>query len=112
MVKNGKVEKQLPLTEATYYILVALMQPQHGYAVMQDVERMSEGTVKLGPGTLYGALTNLEQSKMINKVGEEDRRKIYVITAFGQDVLDTQVDRLKVMIQSAARKHKIAGNKP
>jgi DNA-binding PadR family transcriptional regulator len=104
MAKTGKVEKQLPLTEATYYILVALMEPQHGYAIMQDVEGMSEGTVKLGPGTLYGALTNLETSKMIRKVGEADRRKIYVITEFGQEVVDHQVERLGIMVQSAQGK--------
>jgi DNA-binding PadR family transcriptional regulator len=108
MNKLRAVEKQLPLTEATFYILVALMEPQHGYAVMQDVGVMSEGAVKLGPGTLYGALTNLEKSKMIRKVGEIDRRKIYVITEFGQEVLDGQVDRLKVMVRSTANKRKTA----
>jgi DNA-binding PadR family transcriptional regulator len=108
MNKPRSVEKQLPLTEATFYILVALMEPQHGYAVMQDVELMSEGTVKLGPGTLYGALTNLEKSKMIRKVGEVDRRKIYVITEFGQEVLDGQVNRLKVMVRCTAKKRNTA----
>ena len=104
MVHSRSVVKHLPLTEATFYILVALMEPQHGYAVMQDVEVMSDGTVKLGPGTLYGALTNLERLKMIRKVGEADRRKIYVITDFGQAVLDRQVERLGIMVRSAQGK--------
>jgi DNA-binding PadR family transcriptional regulator len=81
--KEKKVEKQLPLTESTFYILAALVEPKHGYAVMQEVEGASEGLVALGPGTLYGALTNFENSKLIRKMGEEDRRKIYSITEFG-----------------------------
>jgi DNA-binding PadR family transcriptional regulator len=111
MDKSRAVEKQLPLTEATFYILVALMEPQHGYAVMQDVEAMSHGTVKLGPGTLYGAFTNKEKSNMIRKVGEIERRKIYVITEFGQNVLDKQVGRLKVMARSTQQKRTIVGKK-
>ena len=111
MAKSRAVEKQLPLTEATFYILVALTIPQHGYAVMQDVEVMSEGTVKLGPGTLYGALTNLEKSKMIRKVGEVDRRKIYVITEFGQEVLDRHVERLRIMVRSVQGKRSNAETK-
>ncbi len=111
MAKPGAIEKQLPLTEATYYILEAMMEPQHGYAVMQDVEKMSGGTVKLGPGTLYGALTNLEKNKMIRKVGEVERRKIYIITDFGQEVLDSQVERLKVMVRNADQKRKLLERK-
>lgn len=111
MAKPNAIEKQLPLTEATYYILVAMMEPQHGYAVMQDVEVMSEGTVKLGPGTLYGALTNLEKNKMIRKVGEVERRKIYVITDFGQEILDSQVERLKVMVRNTDQKRKLLEKK-
>lgn len=106
MVKPSSIEKQLPLTEATFYILVALLEPQHGYAVMQDVEVMSEGTVNLGPGTLYGALTTLEKNKLIRKVGEVERRKIYVITDFGQEILESQVERLKVMVRNANQKRK------
>lgn len=111
MAKTPSVEKQLPLTEATYYILVALTEPQHGYAVMQEVEGLSEGTVNLGPGTLYGALTNLEKLKMIRKVGEVDRRKIYVITKFGQAVLDRHVERLGIMVRSAQGKQSIIETK-
>jgi DNA-binding PadR family transcriptional regulator len=106
-VKQSKLfDKHLPLTEATFYILTALMEPQHGYAIMQDVEAMSGGTVNLGPGTLYGALTKLEESKLIEKVGEVERRKIYIITEPGQDVLNEQVARLAVMVHSAKTKFK------
>lgn len=99
-----KINKHLPLTEATYYILLALVTPQHGYAVMQEAEETSASTVKLAPGTLYGALTTLEESKLIHKVGEEGRRKIYRISDAGREVLLRQVERLKIMLQGAAEK--------
>jgi ureidoglycolate hydrolase len=66
--------KFLPLSEATYYVMLALDEPRHGYAVMQAVEAMSGGAVTIGPGTLYGAFNTLEKQKLIEKVSEEDRR--------------------------------------
>jgi len=100
MSKQSK-NKHLPLTEATYYILLALVTPKHGYAVMQEAEQISAGTVRLAPGTLYGAFTTLEESKLITMVGKEERRKIYQITERGIQVLLGQVDRLKIMLKSA-----------
>lgn len=98
---SGKDEsgQYLPLTESTYYILVALMEPLHGYGIMQKVETLSEGTVKIGPGTLYGALQVLEKEALIVKVGEEERRKIYAITDKGRRVLKNQVNRLAIMVR-------------
>jgi DNA-binding PadR family transcriptional regulator len=89
--------KYLPLTEATYYILVALVEPLHGYGVMQKVETISEGTVTIGPGTLYGAFTSLEKEGLIKMVKEEDRRKSYALTAKGRQVLAEQIRRMEIM---------------
>ena len=97
------VNKHLPLTEATYYILLALVTPKHGYAVMQDAEEISQGTIRLAPGTLYGAFTSLENSNLISRVGNEGRRKIYQITDLGIRVLLGQIQRMEIMLQSAAR---------
>jgi DNA-binding PadR family transcriptional regulator len=77
------------------------MTPKHGYAVMQEVERISAGAVRLAPGTLYGAFTTLEESKLIVMVGKEARRKIYKTTEKGVQVLKEQVTRLKIMIKNA-----------
>ena len=55
---NGKAQKYIPLTEATYYILLSLVKPMHGYGIMQMVEEMTNGEVKLYPGTLYGIRRN------------------------------------------------------
>jgi DNA-binding PadR family transcriptional regulator len=96
------IQKHLPLTEATYYILLALVSPNHGYAVMQAAEEISQGTIRLAPGTLYGAFTTLENNDLISMVGREGRRKIYQITETGIRVLLGQIRRMEIMLQSAA----------
>ena len=92
--------KYLPLTESTYYIMLTLIEPLHGYAVMQKVEEISKGTVKVGPGTLYGAFTSLAKEDLITKVKEENRRKSYVLTSKGKKVLINQIERLEIMNQN------------
>ena len=92
--------KYLPLTESTYYIMLTLVEPLHGYAVMQKVEEISKGTVKVGPGTLYGVFTSLEKEGLIVKVKEEDRRKSYVLTPKGKKVLMNQIKRLEIITQN------------
>lgn len=95
-----QITKYLPLTEATFYILVALVEPLHGYGIMQKVEGMSEGTVSIGPGTMYGAFTNLEKEGLISMVKEEDRRKSYALTGKGRQVLAEQIRRLAIMARN------------
>jgi DNA-binding PadR family transcriptional regulator len=98
--KRDELQKHLPLTESTYYIMLALSRPLHGYAVMQRVAEMSRGTVKVGPGTLYGAFVTLEQHKLIEKAGEEGRRKVYALTALGNRVLAAHTERLRTMTRA------------
>ena len=99
-MSQDDTSKYLPLTESTYYIMLSLVEPLHGYGVMQKVEAISEGTVKLGPGTLYGVFTTLEKEGLIIKVKEEDRRKSYTLTQKGKNVLTQQINRLKIMSQN------------
>ena len=99
MVRDD-INKYLPLTESTYYIMLTLVEPLHGYAVMQKIEETSNGTVKIGPGTLYGAFTTLEKEGLIVKVKEENRRKSYVLTAKGKKVLLNQIKRLEIMTRN------------
>jgi DNA-binding PadR family transcriptional regulator len=94
---DKEISKYLPLTEATYYILLALVEPLHGYGVMQKVEALSAGDVNIGPGTLYGAFTNLVKEGLITMVKEEERRKSYALTEKGRQLLREQVRRLEVM---------------
>jgi len=104
MINRNDTNKYLPLTEATYYIMLTLIEPLHGYAVMQKVEKISEATVKIGPGTLYGAFTTLEKEGLIVKVKEEERRKSYTLTGKGKEVLLSQIHRLGIMSKNGADK--------
>jgi DNA-binding PadR family transcriptional regulator len=106
----------LPLSEATYLILASLTDPRHGYGIMQDVESVSAGRVRLGPGTLYGALTNLSSQKLIQRVGEigagGDRRKIYALTPLGEQVLVLEGERLAALSRLAtAVKKRLGGTR-
>jgi len=92
-------DRFLPLTETTFYIMLSLLEPSHGYAVMQNVEQLSENKVKIAAGTLYGAFENLVRQKLIKAVATEDtRRKVYVLTAEGKEVLKLEIQRLKHLV--------------
>ena len=98
---QDNISGYLPLTETTYYILLALAEPLHGYAVMKKVQEISEGTVNVGAGTLYNAVSKLQQEGLIVKVQEDDRRKFYHLTRKGRLVLESQIGRLKIMLKHA-----------
>ena len=102
LLSQNDERKYLPLTEATYYIMLTLVEPLHGYAVMQKVEEVSGGAVRVGPGTLYGVFTTLENEGLIVKVSEKDRRKSYTLTQKGRAVLASQIERLELMSSNGA----------
>lgn len=88
----------LPLTETTYYIMLALQQPAHGYLIMQKVEEMSLGDVRIAAGTLYGAIENLLKHQLIERIESNDsndsRRKVYVLSEKGRYVLRLDAKRM------------------
>ena len=90
------------LTEAVFYILLSLHEPLHGYAIMQNIERLTGGRVVLGPGTLYGAINALLQKRWIAAVsGEQDsRKKEYTITETGRAVFQAELDRLSELLRN------------
>lgn len=93
-------DKNLPLTETVYYILLALMEPAHGYLIMQKVEELSGGQVRMAAGTLYGAVENLVKLQFIQPVSTEDsRRKVYAITEKGKEILRLDFERMSHMIE-------------
>ena len=92
-----ELTKYLPLTESTAYILLALGEPLHGYALMQKVDEMSQGTVKIGPGTMYGAFAQLEKESLIEMVEEAERRKSYLLTAKGKTILQEHIRRIEIL---------------
>ena len=90
------------LTEAVYYILLSLMQPMHGYGIMQNVEVLSGGRVRLAAGTLYGAInTLLEKGWIIALPGIKDsRKKEYQITNIGKEALEAEIIRLQELLNN------------
>ena len=91
------------LTEATYYILLSLHQPRHGYGIMQQTEELSGGRVRLAAGTLYGALNTLCDKGWIVLKAVDDRRKEYLLTDKGKEILINEVKRLKELAQNGER---------
>lgn len=95
----------LPLTEPTFFILISLAPgAKHGYAIMQEVEALSEGRVKLSTGTLYTALKRLLDDGWIEPIEEEDAsrgRKAYQLTGTGRSILHAETERLKSLVSLA-----------
>ena len=79
---------------------------KHGYAMIQDIQQFAG--IKLGPGTLYGAITRLEQSGWIAPVGSEDRRQPYTLTALGRKSLQDEVGDLQSVVKTAINRLKSA----
>ena len=90
--------QQGPMTEAMYYVLLALTKPGHGYRLMGEVEKVSAGRVVMGPGTLYGVLTRMKKEGLILLDEDDGRRKVYRITAAGREALTQEYARLKAMV--------------
>ena len=89
------------LTEVTFYILLALCEPRHGYAVMQFVSERTHGRLSLGAGTLYGALGTLEKRGWIEPLGGDARRREYVITPDGLAAAEAELARLRSLTAAA-----------
>ena len=112
-------EAYLPLPPATFHILLALTDGElHGYAIMKGVAARSEGTVRLGPGTLYTALKRLLQAGLVEECGEragrerdDERRRYYRLTPVGLSVARAEARRLDALVRAARRK-KLIGVRP
>jgi len=90
-----------PMTEAMYYVLLALMRPNHGYQLMQAITEVSNGRLKMGPGTLYGVLARMQKDGLISLAEDDGRRKTYQITKEGEQALRTEYQRLKALIDDS-----------
>ena len=88
------------LTEAVYYILLALLEPMHGYGIMQQTAALSKERVRLSAGTLYGALASLLEKGWIEQLPEEGRKKDYRITQAGREVLEQELSRLAELLEN------------
>jgi len=104
MNEKEELRKLIPLTETSFYVLISLLEPLHGYGIMQKVEKLSSGRILFGPGTLYGAINNLQSIGLIALYGETDsneRKKIYLVTDKGRGLINLEIERLKEMVKNA-----------
>ena len=98
------MDKNIPLTEALFYILLAVRKPNHGYGIIQEVEELTHGRVTLGAGTLYGAIQTLVKKDWIRIYSEDTtsrKKKEYLITEAGREVFDAETKRLEELIKNA-----------
>lgn len=96
-------QTQAPLTEGVYYILLALYEPRHGYGIMQYVSELSNGRVVLGAGTLYGAIKSLVEKKWIVQLEADGRKKEYIISDEGKQVMYLELERLKELHENGQK---------
>jgi DNA-binding PadR family transcriptional regulator len=109
---QGSVENLLPLTPATFHILLALAdRERHGYHIMREVEERTEGKVRLGPGTMYGSIKRMLIDGWIEETEErpdpdldDERRRYYRLTDFGYRVASAEAERLERLVKSARLK--------
>ena len=98
MDKDNILEKArrryIPMSETMFYILLSLKQERHGYAIMQHVKELTKGRIILGAGTVYSSLGKLESDGLIGSAREEERRKTYVITLLGSEILHEEIARI------------------
>lgn len=99
------MDKNTPLTEALFYILLAVRKPNHGYGIIQEVEDLTNGRVVLGPGTLYGAIQSLVKKNWIRIYSEDTesrKKKEYLITNEGLTAFEEERTRLEELLKNAA----------
>ncbi|HXQ69875.1 MAG TPA: PadR family transcriptional regulator [Pyrinomonadaceae bacterium] len=107
-----KPEDSLPLTPATFHILLALAdRERHGYDIMREVDEQTEGKVRLGPGTLYGSIKRLLSDGLVQELDErpdpeldDERRRYYRLTDFGFRVAAAEAERLAQLVKAAKSK--------
>ena len=88
------------LTDSAYYILVALLSPKHGYAIMKYIEELTGGEIKIGPATLYTLIKKMQEADFIVLDEDEDeRRKTYRVTEKGNAIVVTEIERRLRMAQ-------------
>lgn len=101
---ESALDKNNPLTEALFYILLAVRKPNYGYGIIQEVSELTHERVVLGPGTLYGAINSMLEKGWIKLYSEEKKsrkKKEYLITTRGKKVFQTEVIRLKELVENS-----------
>jgi DNA-binding PadR family transcriptional regulator len=108
----------LPLTPTVFHILLALAdEERHGYSIMREVTRITDGAIQMGAGTLYGTIKRMLEAKLIEESDErpdpdmdDERRRYYRLTDFGERVARAEAHRLAMLLQVAASKRLMGGS--
>lgn len=95
----------VPMTETGFYILLCLQEARHGYHIVQKVDTITKGEIKLSPGTMYGSLSKMEKDGLIYFIKEEEKRKIYQITSLGREVLELEKKRIERLYNNMKEEH-------
>ena len=90
----------VPMTETSFYILLCLKEPNHGYGIVQKVKELTNGDIILAPGPMYGSLSKMEKDRLTSFQREEEKRKIYKITDLGHEVLAIEMKRNERLYQN------------
>ena len=102
-----ELAREQPLSETQYLIMASLVEPAHGYAIMQNVMQITDGSVVIGPGTMYGTLKKLLKKKLIcqlQPMEQGDRKITYNLTETGRHLLELEIKRLKMLAAIGQRK--------
>ncbi|MBW9212442.1 MULTISPECIES: PadR family transcriptional regulator [Terrabacteria group] len=91
----------IPMSETAFYILYCLQSYQHGYGIGQQVKKMTNSEVSISPGTMYGTLSKMEKDGLIQFIREENKRKLYLITDLGKEILNIELKRIKRLYQNS-----------
>lgn len=91
----------IPMTETGFYILYSLRQEQHGYGITQRVKEMTNGQINISAGTMYGSLSKMERDGLIRFTGEEEKRRLYIITEQGQEILNIELNRIERLYKNS-----------
>ena len=94
------IKKYIPMTETTYYTLLALREARHGYAIMQFVRELTENRIHMGTGTLYTMLGRLVDDGLIEVVSNENGKKVYRLTPMGDEILKMELERLRKQLRN------------
>ena len=92
---DGRIQRiYIPMTETCFYILYCLQAEMHGYNIGLKIKEMTGGEISISPGTMYGSLSKMEKDGLIRFIREEEKRKFYLITELGKELLDLEIKRI------------------
>jgi len=91
----------IPMTETGFYILFCMQEEMHGYNVGKKVKEMTNGEVMISPGTMYGSLSKMEKDGLIIFVREEEKRKLYIISELGKQILHIEMKRIERLYKNS-----------